>query len=174
MCSTKDKVLLLLKSFAMYKFVFASRNACYVGKSTRHLPSSINQRLKIDKKSHIYQHLSTNENCFNSFIDGCFPILNTVQRKKSSIKDFFSKCDQIRRKLRIWSHLLKKSLMENFIFCAVELTSFKCQTKIRKALYIKGLDLILNKQKKTLNITIWVCVGILLFLNYHFFHYIFR
>ena len=33
-----------------------------------------------------------------------------------SITDFFSKCDQIRRKLRIWSHLLKKSLMENFIF----------------------------------------------------------
>ena len=31
-------------------------------------------------------------------------------------KDFFSKRDQIRRKLRIWSHLLKKSLMENFIF----------------------------------------------------------
>ena len=29
---------------------------------------------------------------------------------KFSIKDFFSKCDQIRRKLRIWSHLLKKSL----------------------------------------------------------------
>ena len=27
--------------------------------------------------------------------------------------------DQIRRKLRISSHLLKKSLMENFIFCAV-------------------------------------------------------
>ena len=29
------------------------------------------------------------------------------------MKDFFSKCDQIRRKLRIWSHLLKKSLMLN-------------------------------------------------------------
>ena len=38
---------------------------------------------------------------------------------KFSIKDFFSKCDQICRKLRIWSHLLKKPLMENFIFCAV-------------------------------------------------------
>ena len=38
---------------------------------------------------------------------------------KFSIRDFFSKCDKIRRKLRIWSHLLKKSLMENFIFCAV-------------------------------------------------------
>ena len=35
---------------------------------------------------------------------------------KFSIKDFFSKCY---RKMRIWSHLLKKSLMKNFIFCAV-------------------------------------------------------
>ena len=38
---------------------------------------------------------------------------------KFSIKDFFSKCDQIYRKPRIWPHLLKKTLMENFIFCAV-------------------------------------------------------
>ena len=38
---------------------------------------------------------------------------------KFSIKDFFSKCDQIRRKPWIWSHLLKKSLMENVIFRAV-------------------------------------------------------
>ena len=35
------------------------------------------------------------------------------------IKNFFSKCDQIRSFLRIWSHLLKKFLMENFIFCVV-------------------------------------------------------
>ena len=34
-----------------------------------------------------------------------------------SIKDCCSKCDQIRSFQRIWSHLLKKSLMENFIFC---------------------------------------------------------
>ena len=38
---------------------------------------------------------------------------------KFSVKDFFSKCDQIPGKLRIWSHLLKKSLMWSFIFCAV-------------------------------------------------------
>ena len=36
---------------------------------------------------------------------------------KFSIKDFFSKCD--RSFLRIWSYLPKKSLMENFICCAV-------------------------------------------------------
>ena len=39
---------------------------------------------------------------------------------KFSIKDFLSKGDQIRRKLRIWSNLLKKSLIENFgVFCAM-------------------------------------------------------
>ena len=38
---------------------------------------------------------------------------------KFSNKDFFSKCDQIGSFLRIWSHLLKKSYMENFNFCAV-------------------------------------------------------
>ena len=41
-------------------------------------------------------------------------------KKLVFIKDFFSKCDQISRKLRIWSHLLKKSLIENLIFCAVD------------------------------------------------------
>ena len=44
----------------------------------------------------------------------------TLQEKmRLSIKDFFSKCDQIRSFQRIWSHLLKKSWMENLIFCAV-------------------------------------------------------
>ena len=42
-----------------------------------------------------------------------------ARKMKFSIKDFFSKCDQICRKLRIWSPLLKKSLMENFIFCSM-------------------------------------------------------
>ena len=37
---------------------------------------------------------------------------------KFSIRDFFSKYDQIRSFLWIWSHLLKKALMENFVFCA--------------------------------------------------------
>ena len=41
-------------------------------------------------------------------------------------KDFFNKCDQISRKLRILSHLLNKSLMENFIFlqCTETISSY--------------------------------------------------
>ena len=51
------------------------------------------------------------------------PSPNQKRRGKTlwlfSIKDFFSKCHQIRSFLWIWSYLLKKSQMENFIFCAV-------------------------------------------------------
>ena len=42
----------------------------------------------------------------------------TAQKKFSS-KGFFSKCEVILSFLRIWSHLLKKFSMKNFIFCAV-------------------------------------------------------
>ena len=61
----------------------------------------------------------------------------TAQKLKFLIKDFFSKYDQIRRFLRIWSHLLKKSLMENFHFlCSV----YKCK--------IGGFDFyVKNKQE---------------------------
>ena len=66
-----------------------------------------------------------------TYIQTCFPscvlilimtlkLLKLIaQTVKFFIKDFFSKCTQIRSFLRIWSHLLKKSLMGNFIFCAV-------------------------------------------------------
>ena len=43
-------------------------------------------------------------------------VVFTAQKMKFSIEDLFSKCDQIRSFLRIWSHLLKKSLMKNFSF----------------------------------------------------------
>ena len=43
----------------------------------------------------------------------------SAKKVKFPIKDFSSKCDQIRSFLRIWSHLLEKSLMEDLSFCAV-------------------------------------------------------
>ena len=48
----------------------------------------------------------------------CYLFFN-AQKMKFFIKEFFSKSDQIHRELRIWSHLMKKPLMENFIFCAM-------------------------------------------------------
>ena len=43
----------------------------------------------------------------------------TAQKIKFSIKNFCCKCDQISSFPQIRPHLLEKSLMENFIFCAV-------------------------------------------------------
>ena len=52
----------------------------------------------------------------NIWIFSCHSLnieVDNTQKMKFSIKDFFSKCDQIRSFLQIWLHLLKKSLMEN-------------------------------------------------------------
>ena len=79
-----------------------------------------------------------NETMHLSYIEGqthihSDPWLNhgTITRRgmKFSIKDLFNKCDQISSFLQIWSHLLKKSLMENFIFCAMECTKFAITLK---------------------------------------------
>ena len=58
---------------------------------------------------------------------------------KFSIKDFF-------RKLRIWSHLLKKSLMGNFIFCVVKQTSFT-EKQCQKLDDTYEFDKIIKKEK---------------------------
>ena len=48
----------------------------------------------------------------------------TAQKMTFFIQDFFIKCDQIRKNLRIRSNVLKKSLMENFIFLCNGWSSF--------------------------------------------------
>ena len=123
MFSTKDKIPSFLKSMVVFKFVYASCNACYVVETAIHLLTRIKEHLKTDKKSHIYQHLPLNENYFNSCTDDCFSILDYA--------------------------------------------STKYQLKIKEALYIKWLDSILNKQKKTYTMHI----GRYIFLRYHSFSF---
>ena len=53
--------------------------------------------------------------------------INT-QKMNFSVKNLFSKCDHIRIKLRIYSHLLNKSLTENFIFCVVNIIGFTTES----------------------------------------------
>ena len=40
----------------------------------------------------------------------------TIGSRFYSVEDFFTKCEQIRRKLQICSHLLKKSSTRNLLF----------------------------------------------------------
>ena len=67
----------------------------------------------------LYDHFSTL--CMKKFTSNTAFLWSggSAQKMKFSIKDFFRKCNQIRSFQQIWLHLLKKSLIENFIFCAV-------------------------------------------------------
>ena len=74
---------------------------------------------KCRKKAYCVRRIFYTANCFSQKKTLSRKSRNlTAQKMKFSIKDFFSRCDQIRKKLLIWSHLLKKSLLEKFIFCA--------------------------------------------------------
>ena len=108
-----------LKSFGS-NFCFIMNNVKVVGKEL------LMQYVNIPFKTRSYQYIPAYRQ--NTEIYGQLRrIQNPVKHrrwifhftKKFSIKDSFSKCDQIRSFLRIWSHLLKKSLMDNFMFCAV-------------------------------------------------------
>ena len=58
-----------------------------------------------------------------SYSEPC-QISNKAQKMKFSVKDFFSKFDQIRHLLWIWSYLLKKSLMKNFFLVQCKMKLF--------------------------------------------------
>ena len=89
---------------------------------------------------------------------------HTAQKMKFSIKDFF-KCEQIRIFLRIWSHLLKKSLMENFIFCRCRFGIIIFFLQQLLAVTLSGTSLpkptflpLLRKRSPSLNVNHWVLI----------------
>ena len=66
-----------------------------------------------------------NTTSVNSYMQNILTCVSIYWKKRHCTKieifhyGFFSQCDQVRRSLRIWLHLLNKYLMENFIFCSV-------------------------------------------------------
>ena len=88
----------------MYQFLFRISIKC------------LSCSLKITMMMRISSHLHLQKDFKNP--------AHNAQKMKFSTKHFFSKCDQILRKLRMWSHLLKETSMENFIFRAVSLEEY--------------------------------------------------
>ena len=84
-----------------------------------------------------------------------------TQKMKFSVKDLFSKCDQIRSFLRIWSHLPKKSWMENLIFVQWKIRYWFIFTKILTRIFIENFfltfALITFSLWKGNGIMIWIC-----------------
>ena len=66
-----------------------------------------------------------------------------AQKMKFSIKDFFSKSDQTHSVMHIWTHFLKKSLIENSIFLCSP-----CE-QILLRLYVDRVDIILHLHHTT-------------------------
>ena len=72
---------------------------------------------------------------------------------KFSIKDFFSKCDQICSFLRVWSHLLKESLLENFNFlCSVNVRMKQNKTQLETNIDTLEDDLLMKIIKNFKNL----------------------
>ena len=59
----------------MYKFQCAGCNACYIGETTRHITTRINEHFT-DKRSHVYKHIHKNPACLEKSNKECFLILD--------------------------------------------------------------------------------------------------
>ena len=76
--STKDKIASILKSNVIYKFKCGNCNATYIGETTRHLKTRMDEHLKYKKESHIYQHIHNNISCLDKSNYDCFSILDSA------------------------------------------------------------------------------------------------
>ena len=63
----------------------------------------------------------------------------TAQKMKFSIIDFFSTCDQIRRKLRIWSHFLMKLWIKNFVSLCSAYIAYEDRHSLWNLLFFEGI-----------------------------------
>ena len=79
--SVKDSIPKFLKSFVVYKFVCPGCSAWYIGETTRHLSTRIEEHLEKDKKSHIFKHLNENSNCKSLVTPECFEIIDSASSK---------------------------------------------------------------------------------------------
>ena len=125
-----DKVLNNLEIFSSSLFQYFTDNRLKENAGRCHLLLSSGQHMHVNivtlqiKNSSSHRLFGVDMDCQLSFGNHINPICTDLRAKtkaremKLFIEDFFSKSDQFRRKLLIWSHLLKKSLMENLIFCA--------------------------------------------------------
>ena len=86
MLSTKDKFS--LNSHVVYKFICAACNGCYVGYTTRHFSTRVNEHLCTDKLSHVYKHLREKTQCLQACDESCFSILDSANSEyKLRIKE---------------------------------------------------------------------------------------
>ena len=122
-CKVSKLVLVCVKvthlCLSPFCFLAVQTNELLPLKTKTHLAAQPKQVIKELSMLLIYSFRTIATSLINIF--NIYHFMYHCKKMKFSIKHFFSKCDQIRSFLRIWSHLMKKSLLENFIFCAMYL-----------------------------------------------------
>ena len=76
--SAKDRLKCEQKSFVVYEFSCAGCKASYIGETTRHLTTRINEHFETDKHSMIYKHLNQNHNCKVMSNENCFVSIDSA------------------------------------------------------------------------------------------------
>ena len=79
--SYKDPFPNDLKSFLLYKFTCASCSSSYIGETSRHFKTEIEEHIKKDNKAHIFKHLHSTATCFNSYNSLFFKIFDKANSK---------------------------------------------------------------------------------------------
>ena len=80
--STKDKVPDDQKSFVVYMYVCPNCGIRYIGETTKHLPTRIDEH-QSTASSNIYQHLIKNNECKSKYSKECFKIIDSAKTKFS-------------------------------------------------------------------------------------------
>ena len=70
-----------MKSSLVYKFTSASCSSSYIGETCRHFKTRIEEHVKKDSKSHIFNYLHSTVACFDSYNSVCFKIIVKANSK---------------------------------------------------------------------------------------------
>ena len=77
----KDPIPNDLKSFLVYKFTCAGCSSSYIGETCRLFKTRIEEHIKKDNKSHIFEHLHSTPTCFESYNSLFFKIIDKDNSK---------------------------------------------------------------------------------------------
>ena len=79
--SYRDPVPNDWKSFLVHKFTCASCSSSCIGETSRHVKTRIEEHIKKDNKSHIFEHLHSTVTCFDSYNSLCSKIIDKANSK---------------------------------------------------------------------------------------------
>ena len=72
----KDSIPKFLQSYVVYQFTCAGCNACYIGETSSHLKTRIEEDLGKDKNLQILKHLQENPHCRQVRNFDCFDVID--------------------------------------------------------------------------------------------------